>query len=113
VASARLVLAVLALLMTVPTQANAQAAVDPAATRILKWMTDYLDSLKQFSVHTRNTLEDMLDSGQRIDIDASASVTISRPNKLRAERQGGVVTRWARVARFWTMNSEFNTGEGL
>ena len=88
VASAVFVLAVLALSVSVPVQVNAQAAVDPAATQLLKRMTDYLDSLKQFSVHTQNTLEDMLDSGQRIDTDVSASVIISRPNKLRAERQG-------------------------
>jgi hypothetical protein len=30
----------------------------------------------------------MLDSGQRVDVDVSASVIISRPNKLRAERKG-------------------------
>ena len=87
-ASAVFALGVLALSMTVPVQVNAQAAVDPAATQILKRMTDYLDSLKQFSVHTQNTIEDMLDSGQRIDSDVSANVTVSRPNKLRAERQG-------------------------
>jgi len=87
-ASAVVALGVLALSMSVPVQVNAQAAVDPAATQILKRMTDYLDSLKQFSVHTQNTIEDMLDSGQRIDTDVSANVTVSRPNKLRAERQG-------------------------
>jgi hypothetical protein len=69
-------------------QVNAQVAVDPAATQILKRMTDYLDSLKQFSVHTQNTVEDLLESGQRIDVDVSANVTVSRPNKLRAEREG-------------------------
>lgn len=86
-ASAMFALGVLALSVTVPLQARA-AAVDPAATQILKRMTDYLDNLKQFSVHTQNTIEDMLDSGQRIDTDVSASVIISRPNKLRAERKG-------------------------
>ena len=54
-------------------------------------MTDYLGSLQQFSVHTQNTLEDVLESGHRIDIDVSASVIISRPNKLRAERRGELV----------------------
>jgi hypothetical protein len=71
-----------------PSQA---ADVDPAATTILKKMTDYLVGLQQFSVHTRNTLEDVLDSGQRVDLDVSASVVISRPNKLRAERKGDLL----------------------
>jgi hypothetical protein len=72
-------------------EARAQAAgVDPAATQILKRMTDYLGSLQQFSLHTQNTLEEELDSGQRVDFDLSASVIVSRPNKLFAERRGDV-----------------------
>ena len=85
-------LVVLALSASVSTEVRAQAsAVDPAATEILKRMTDYLGSLKQFSVHTQNTLEDVLESGHRIDLDVSASVIVSRPNKLRSERKGELV----------------------
>ena len=91
-AAAMFTLGVLALSVLMAPQVRAQtAAVDPAATQLLKRMTDYLGSQKQFSVHTQNTLEDMLDSGQRIDVDISASVIISRPNKLRAERKGELV----------------------
>jgi len=68
-------------------------AVDPAATKILKRMSDYVGGLKQFSVRTQNTLEDVLDSGHRIDVDVSAHVLIGRPNKLRAERKGDVVSQ--------------------
>jgi hypothetical protein len=88
-AVALLAFGVLALSAAVATEVRAQApAVDPAATKILKRMTDYLGSLKQFSVHTQNDVEDMLDSGHRVDYEVSASVVISRPNKLRAERKG-------------------------
>lgn len=78
--------------IAVPSAVHAEMAtgVNPAATQMLKSMTDYLGSLQQFSVHTENTLEDLLDSGQRVDIDVSANVIISRPNKLRAERKGVV-----------------------
>ena len=38
-------------------------AVDPEAVKFLRGMTDYLGSLKQFSVHVRNMREDLLDSG--------------------------------------------------
>ena len=87
-----IVLVMLALSATFSTEVRAEAqAVDPAATEILKRMSDYLGSLKQFSVHTQNTLEDVLDSGHRIDLDVSASVTVSRPNKLRSERKGDLV----------------------
>jgi hypothetical protein len=85
-------LGALALSAIVSTEARAQApAVDPAATQILRRMTDYLGRLKQFSVHTQVTLEDLLDSGHRVDVDVSTSVIVSRPNKLRAERRGDVI----------------------
>ena len=65
-------LAVLTLSVSFATQTRAQApAVDPAATQILQRMTDYLGSLKQFNLHTQNTLEDVLESGHRVDIDIS------------------------------------------
>ncbi len=85
-------LGVLALLATVSTEARAQKpAVDPAATQILKRMTDYLGGLQKFSVTTQNTLEDQLISGHRVDYDFSASVTVRRPNKLRAVRLGDLM----------------------
>jgi hypothetical protein len=91
-AAALFALGVIALWATVCTELRAQGpAVDPAATQTLKRMADYLAGLKQFSVHTQNTLEDLLDSGHRVDFDVSASVTVSRPDKLRAERRGGMV----------------------
>lgn len=40
-----------------------------------------------------NNLEDLLDSGQRIDNGVSAEVTIVRPNRLRAERKGDLVNQ--------------------
>jgi hypothetical protein len=65
--------------------------VDPEAVKLLRRMTDYLGSLKQFSVHTQTTIEDVLDSGHRVDFDVSANMIISRPNKLRAERKGDLI----------------------
>ena len=65
-----------------------QPGIDPAATEILKRMADFTGNAKQFRVTTENTLEYLLDSGHRVDIDVSADVIISRPNKLRAERRG-------------------------
>ena len=91
-AAALLAVGVLTLSVTVSTEVRAQTpVVDPAATQILKRMTDYLGGLKKFSVHTQNTIEDVLDSGQRVDLEVSASVVLSRPNKLRAERKGDLI----------------------
>jgi hypothetical protein len=87
-----LTLGMLALLLTIHTEARSQTdKVDQTATQILQKMTDYLGSLKQFSVHTQTTLEDLLESGHRVDFDISANVIISRPNKLHAERKGDLI----------------------
>ena len=64
-------------------------AVDPAATEILKRMTDYLGGLQRFSMHTENMYEDVLESGQKIQNDFSSEIVVQRPNKLRADRTGG------------------------
>jgi hypothetical protein len=94
VALAMFALGAFALSVTTSMDARAQApAVDPAATKILKRMTDYLGGLKTFRVHTQNTIEDLLAPGERVDIDVSASVTIKRPNMLHTDRTGDLVSQ--------------------
>lgn len=84
------VLAITSMPVLVPAHAQSPA-VDPVAVKMLKGMTDYLGSLQSFSVHSQNTLEHELDSGQRIDEDISVSMTLSRPDKLQAKRLGGAI----------------------
>jgi len=89
IASAWFALGVLTLLVTVSTDARAQApAVDPAAVQTLKRMTDFLDGLQKFSMNTQSIVEEMHFSGHRVDYDLSAIATVRRPNKLRAVRTG-------------------------
>ena len=87
ISPARLAPGIFALLVSISTVVGAQApAIDPVAVKILQNMTDYVSGLQQFSVHTENTYEDQLDSGQRVDLDIGADVTVRRPNKLHAAR---------------------------
>jgi len=65
--------------------------IDPQARQILKKMCDYLGGLQRFSVHTDNTLEDMLYWGYRVDYNITAEVVVRRPDKLRAERRGDLI----------------------
>ena len=93
-AAAWFVLGVLACCSIVPSGALAQnPAVDPAAVRILKRMTDFMDGLQKFSVKTQNTIEDEYGSGHRIERDLAASVTVKRPNKLVAMRSGSLMNQ--------------------
>jgi hypothetical protein len=59
--------------------------------KILQRAMDYLSTLQQFSVDTHNTVEEVLDSGQKVLFDLQVAVTVQRPNKLRAERHGDIV----------------------
>jgi len=67
------------------------AGIDPQAQRLLKASTDFLASQKQFSAETRNTLEIVLNSGQKIEFNHTARMSAQRPNRLRAERSGDLV----------------------
>jgi hypothetical protein len=58
-----LALVLVADLTAAPARAQAPA-VDPAATKILKRTTDYVGSLKQFSVHTRTPSRTCLTRGK-------------------------------------------------
>jgi len=83
-----------ALSVTAATRARADTQqVDPAATAILQRMTDYLASLQQFSVQTENSLEVILQSGQKIQYDNPAQLLLQRPDKLMASREGDIVNQ--------------------
>jgi hypothetical protein len=68
-------------------------AIDPAALRILKSMTDYMAGLPQFSVAAQSEIEDLHSSGHRVDYDLRARVTVKRPNKLLAVRTGETMSQ--------------------
>lgn len=63
--------------------------IDPDALQILKRMTDYLGGLQQFAMHTENTYEDVLETGQKVQFGFSSDVVVQRPNKMRVERTDG------------------------
>jgi hypothetical protein len=74
--------------------AHAQAAgMDPDAARILKRMTDYLGKLQRFGVDTSGTLEVVLVTGQKIQFTSAARDTVQRPDKLRSERIGDLISQ--------------------
>ena len=87
-------IAAITLAFMLPTAARAQAAgVDPDAARILRRMTDYVGQLQRFSVDTASTLEVVLVSGHKLQFTSAARTTLQRPNKLRSERIGDVISQ--------------------
>jgi len=92
-AAARLLLLAMLAAVAAPAAQAQGTGVDPEAERLLRRMTDYMAGLKTFSVDTRDTLEAVLSSGEKIQFVMGASAIVSRPNKLRADRQGGVLSQ--------------------
>ena len=79
-------------LATASVAAQAQSAgVAPEAKQILKASTDFLASQQRVSADTRNTLEIVLKSGQKIEFNSTGRQSVQRPNKLRSERSGDLV----------------------
>ena len=75
-----------------PQTAPAQpAGIDPQADKLLKASTAFLASQKRFSVETRNTIEVVLASGQKLQFGTASTGWVQRPNRLRAERKGDLV----------------------
>lgn len=62
-------------------------AIDPKAERILRDMSTFLGSQRQFSVRTEGTLE-AVESGQKLQFSRAGQVHLSRPDKLHVERTG-------------------------
>lgn len=79
-----------ALLVAVPALAQ-PAGIEPQAEKLLKASLTYLAGQKRFGVTVRTTIEAVLKTGQKLQFDNTGSLTVQRPNKLRAERRGELV----------------------
>ncbi len=93
--------------------ATATTAVDPASVQALRDMGAYLQTLRRFAVHGAVSGERVLADGQKLQHDASATLDVERPDKLRAlmrtstaERQlffdGRAVTLWAPLHKYYS-----------
>jgi hypothetical protein len=75
-----------------PEQAVAQPeGIDPQAEKLLLAATSFVAAQKQFSVDTRSTIEVVLATGQKLQFAHAASLSVLRPNRMRAERRGDLV----------------------
>lgn len=70
---------------------SAEPALEPKALEILRASTQYLAGLERFSAETDNAIEVVLASGQKLQFENPAKVTVRRPDRFRAERVGDLV----------------------
>ena len=79
---------------TLPIASVAQLSeVDPDAIYLLRRSTEYLSSLKQFRVEADTTIEAVLPAGQKLQFGHRVAVTVQRPDKLRVDRVGELISQ--------------------
>ena len=62
--------------------------LDPNATEVLQFMSDYLAGMDSFSVNADVDFEVIARTGQKLQLSSYASVLLDRPNGLYIRRQG-------------------------
>lgn len=64
------------------------AAIDPQADKVLRQMSEYLNSLQQFTIHVENTTDVLLKSGHKMQVGSAVDVSVRRPDRMRADIAG-------------------------
>lgn len=62
--------------------------IDPRAAAVVRRMSDHLKGLRRFEVTADHTTEVVLDTGQKLQLLATSTLQLDRPNRLRSERRG-------------------------
>lgn len=70
--------------------------IDPQADRMLRDMGDYLKATQQLSFNADITFDDLLPTGQKIQLSANYDAAVRRPDRIYAEYWGDAGGR-----RFW------------
>jgi hypothetical protein len=84
-------LALAALLASTPpvlAQTEILPEARPDADQLVRRMSRYLASLPALAVHTQQTTEVVLSTGQKLQFTAASDIYLRRPDRLRTERQG-------------------------
>ena len=71
-------------------------AIEPRAERMLRDATDYLKAAQQLSFHAAINFDDLLPTGQKIQLAADYEVAVRRPDRVYTEYWGDAGAR-----RFW------------
>ena len=62
--------------------------VDPRAVKVLTDMSDFIDTLKSFSVHAESSIDSFSGDGQKIKLHRGIDMYVKRPDRLRADVDG-------------------------
>lgn len=68
-----------------PTEKKDAGQIEPFVDLLIKQVSEYLDLAQSISVHSETTYEQVLTSGQKIQLHREAELIARRPDRLRAE----------------------------
>ena len=88
-----LILFLCVFLMLYPTRGVGQEkeqAIEPRADKILRQMSEYMNTLKQFTFHVENTTDLTLLSGHKVQVGSAVDVSVRRPDRLKADLRGDI-----------------------
>lgn len=74
-----------------PAPPPAAAAESPFG--VLKRMSGYLGAIKRFSFNATDTVDKLLDSGQKVQMTTNRRVRVARPDKVQVEASGDIGSR--------------------
>lgn len=61
--------------------------VDSKAVQVMKQMSQYMNTLNNFTIHVESTEDKLTTAGRKIQYGSSVDVYVKRPDKLRADRK--------------------------
>jgi hypothetical protein len=67
--------------------------IEAKADQVLRQMSEYLNSLEQFTFHTENSVDTLLSSGQKVQLGRAVDVFVRRPDRFRANVKGDVLNQ--------------------
>ncbi|EXI79758.1 MAG: hypothetical protein AW10_02243 [Candidatus Accumulibacter appositus] len=68
-----------------PAAPAAPPVIEPEAVAALKRSSEYLQTLKSFSIRVDASIDEVLDSGQKVQFGSLADISMVRPNRLRVD----------------------------
>jgi hypothetical protein len=74
-------------------QTISDRVVSPEAQAVLDRMTDYLRSLKKFSVESQAMRDEVMAYGYKLQHNERSTLTVERPNHIRADVEGDIRNR--------------------
>jgi hypothetical protein len=71
-------------------ESGVKQSIDDKADKLLRQMSDYLNKVEQFTLHTENSIDSYLSSGQALQLGRAVDVFVRRPDRFRANIKGDI-----------------------